>query len=239
MATRAMDLTCWAWGLVTPEDLDLTCWAWPAAETITVTLDCTASTSADINHYHIYRSGLDGKIDLASIHAETDSFPWSEDITGGTGRRAYLVRAVDDDDNEEANLSQIVWVDIVAGAVSTAPNEPGLVSAVAVADGEAEVAAIYDRTGEAGEATTIYLYANDGGGGTVDWGTSIGSATLGTGRTVQMVEITSSGLTGGKTYLVGVRAETAAGVQDQNTETASVTTDAAAPDAPVVTGTVV
>ena len=202
-------------------------------------LSWTGSSSADIDHYNVYRSDSAGLIDLGGTpRAQPGASPWSEDVSALTGRYAYLVRAVDAAGNEEANLSQMVVVQLNAGSEVAIPNEPSIVTAEAIAAGEVRVTTAYDRADEAGVATAIHVFVNDGAGGAMDWATSKGSVTLPTGQDRMMVEVESSGLTGGLTYLVGIRARTGASVEDANTNTASVTTDAAAPTAPVLTAAV-
>lgn len=231
------DVGAWAWPVSNAATLDVGAWVWPLGGTVTLTW--TASTSADIDHYDIYRSGADGLIDLEGAVHDTDvASPWSESVAGLTGVYAYLVRA-SDGTNQEANLSQMVQVNLTSGAETLRPNEPTILLAEAIVGGEISVHAMYERAGEAGVATVIEMFVNDGAGGAVDWNTSVGSATLATDALVDSVELESTGLTGGLTYLVGVRAKTAALVYDENTNTESVLTDSTAPTAPTLTATVV
>ena len=165
--------------------------------------------------------------------------PWTQNNSALTGHREYLVRAVDAAGNEEANLAQMVAIDLTAGVRDERPNQPAILGARAVADGEVEIEVAYDRTGEAGVAATVRLYANDGEGGAMDWDTPVGTANLTAGVNVQTVTIESSGLSGELTYLLGVRARTAATVEDANTTTPSLTTDATAPGASTLAATAV
>jgi len=360
-----------------------------------VFLDWTAPDSADLSHYNIYRGD---PVDLmAAVHDTSVDNSWSEAVPAG--HYEYLVRAEDAAGNEEANLSQMVAVDIDGGVQVLRPNTPEILGGEAIAGGEVKLQLRYDRTGEAAVATVIHLYTDgatttylpnstnctgwygydanrppntlamddetqlsgaqlntisadddnsvdtdpggakiaghhirykiteaegtvtditltskgygyhvtaatyafylyiwnfdsttwelldshttgskdtatgsitsnwpnyiDGDGyvhalimnaGTgdivnalydyynemiisysgVDWGSSVGSVALATGSTFQFVEVESSGLTGGQTYLCGVRAQTAGAVQDENTNTTSVLTDSTAPGAPSV-----
>lgn len=201
----------------------------------TVTLTWTASGSADVAHYNIYRNAGTGAVEFTgAVHAEDTASPWAEDMTGQTGRYEYLVRTEDSAANEEANLSQMVAVDLTSGAQVLRPNSPEIWRAEAITAGQIEVRAMYDRTGEAGVATSIRLYVNDGAGGAMDWVNSVGSVSLATGFSRQVVDVDSTGLTGGLTYLCGIRARTAAGVEDENTTTTSVTTDSTAPSGPTL-----
>ena len=205
----------------------------------TLELTWTASGSADIDHYAIYRSDNTGKVQIdAAAHDTEATTTWSEDVSALTGRYAYLVRAVDADGNEEANFSQMVALNLTTGTQILRPNSPSILDARAVADGEVTVMALYLRSGEAGVATTVRLFADDGAGGGVDWDTPVATATLTTNATAQAVELTSSGLTGGLTYELGCRARTAATVEDENTDTTEVLTDATAPGTPSVTVTI-
>ncbi len=133
----------------------------------------------------------------------------------------------------------MVVVELEGGRQVSVPNSPVIMLAEAIADGEIRVAAAYDRTDEAGVATSIKMYVNDGAGGAMDWGTPVGSVTLATGPDAQAVTVDSAGLAGATTYLVGVRAQTAAAMDAVNTNTEPVLTDATAPAAPDLTTVIV
>ena len=206
----------------------------------TFTMTYTASGSADVHHYAIYRGDAGAAVELTgSVHDTDAASPWEDGVTGLTGRYEYLLRAVDADTNEEANLSQMIVIDLVNGVQVSRPNSPVIGGAEAIAGGEVRVHARYDREGETGVATSIRMYVNDGAGGAMDWGTSKGSATLPTGHDFFFVDMDSTGLIGAKTYLVGIRARTDAGVEDSNTETVSILTDATPPGAPTLTAEIV
>ena len=208
----------------------------------TLSLTYTASTSADIDHYNVYRNDGAGKIELtAAAHAVDAASPWSEDMSAETGHYEYLLRAEDADANEEANLLEMVAVDLEAGVQVARPNSPEIIESRsrAIADGEVRIVATYNAVGEQGEATSIRLYVNNGAGGAIDYGTSVGSADLSTDAQVEVVSIDSTGLAGALTYRCVVRARTAAGVEDENTEYIELATDAAAPDAPVLAAAIV
>lgn len=199
----------------------------------TLELTWTASDSSDVDHYAVYRGSTDIEL-TAAPHATPASSPWSEDVSGLTGTYAYLVRAVDSDGNEEANLTQIVLVDLDSGSETSRPNQPSVQAVEPAADGEARVRGAYRRDGEDGSADVIELYANNGQGGAIDYGTAVGSYNLGT-QTLEQYDITSSGLVGGRTYRVAVRAVTSGGTDDGNTDAYEVETDAEAPGTPSVT----
>ena len=203
----------------------------------TLSLVWTGSDSADLDHYNIYRGDPPDFIDTP--HATDAASPWSEDVTGVTAHYEYLLRAEDAGGNEEGNLSQMVSVDLVNGVLVARPNTPLVVTAEAIADGEIRIVGQYDAKGETGEATSIRLYVNDGAGGAVDYGTSVGSATLSSQARFEAATVDSSGLSGALTYLCVIRARTDAGIEDTNTTTTSVTTDSAAPSTPTLTAAVI
>jgi len=199
------------------------------------TITWTPSTSADRDHTAA-RYG-----DPVELTAAPDATPsgssWQLDQTDFTGHREFHLAAVDGDGNESASLVPMVSIDLVAGVQVERPNEPAILTARPVAGGEVELAVAYCRYGEVGTATSIRLYTNDGAGGAMDWVNHVGSTTL-TGENEQVLTVTSNGLDGAKTYLCGVRARTADGTLDQNTNTTSVLTDATGPGTPVLTLTV-
>jgi len=203
----------------------------------TATLTWTASTSADVDHYNIYRG--DPVEMTAAVLDTTADVTYADDVTGLTGHYEYLVRTEDTSGNEENNLSQMVTLDLVNGAQAERPNSPLIVDYGPVAGGEVTLIALYDRTGEVGTATVLNLYVNDGAGGAIDYNTSVGSGTLATERVTQVLTIDSSGLSGQNTYLCVVRAATSGGTEDTNTDSVSITTDSLAPGTPAITVTAV
>lgn len=204
-----------------------------------IVLTWTASGSADLDHYNVYR-GFNTELELsAAAHDTATGTTWQERQVGTTGHFEFLLRAVDGAGNEEDGLEAMVQVDLDKGAIVERPNAPATVLAQAIAAGQVQVRAAYDRSGEVGTATTIRIYVNDGAGGAMDWNTPVGTGTLATGLDHQVIEIDSSGLTGGLTYDVGIRARTAGGTESDNTDTTEVTTDATAPGAAVLTTDIV
>lgn len=199
------------------------------------TISWTApGTGAD--HYHLYSGDPPDLLGAPTNVADTDEVI---DNSALTGHVEYLVRAVDAGGQEEANLSQMVRLDASGGTAVSRPNSPAIADAYAAEGGEITVLADYDKRNEAGTAATVKMYVDDGAGGGVDWNTPVASASLVIGTDVERVSLTSSGLTGGLTYEVGVRALTAGGVQDPNTDTVEVTTDDAAPTAPTLASVIV
>ena len=206
----------------------------------TLTLTWTASTSADIDHYAIYRGTTAAPINImGAVHATDVASPWSENVAALTGHYEYLLHAVDAGSKEEANLSQMVRVDLVAGVNTSTPNKPTVAMSEAAPGGEIRVRGQYDAYGEAGVATSVRLYVNDGAGGAIDYNTAVGTATLSSDARYEAFTIVSSGLAGSKTYLCVIRARTAAGIEDSNTTSFSVATDDVLPGAPVLTATLV
>lgn len=201
------------------------------------TITWTHSTSADKAGYNGYAGD---PIELTAAPTDLGAVvQWVIDQTGITDHIEYLVRCYDGSGSEEANLSAMVAIDLAAGVRVQRPASPTILAGTAIAAGEVEMTVQYDRTGETGAATTIKIYSNDGAGGAMDWGTPVGSGNLAAGVVRQVIKVESSGLTGGLTYLMGARARTAGAVEDANTETVSVLTDATAPTAPVLTAEVV
>jgi hypothetical protein len=205
--------------------------------TYETTLTWTASPSSDVAGYYLYE-GTD-TVELTGTPTDLgDVTTHAIDNTGVSGRLQYLLRAYDGDGNEEQNLAQMAEIVLSNGVQSSQPNSPRILAGDPIADGEVELLVEYDRTGESGEATEVRLYVNDGAGGAMDWNTAVGTASLATGLDLQTVTVESSGLTGGLTYVCGVRAATTGGTTDTNTETVSVETDATAPGAPTLSAEV-
>jgi hypothetical protein len=159
------------------------------------------------------------------------------DNSGQTGQKTYLVTSYSANGESRA-LSAMVTLWLDSGAEVTRPNQPYIVQARAAAGGEIEVLAEYVDTDEAASPATIKMYVNDGAGGAMDWGTPVASVNLDGYLTQERKTLTSTGLTGGLTYLVGIRAVTSGDIHDGNTTTESVTTDDTAPSAPTLTSTV-
>lgn len=204
-----------------------------------IILTWTASGSGDLASYNVYR-GFNTEIELsAAAHDTATGTTWQERQVGTTGHFEFLLRAVDAAGNEEDGLGAMVQVDLDKGAIVERPNAPTTLLAEAIAAGQIRVQAGYDRGGEVGTATSIRIYVNDGAGGAMDWSTPVGTGTLATGLDHQTIEIDSSGLTGGLTYNVGIRARTDGGTESDNTDVTAVTTDATAPGAPVLTTDIV
>ncbi len=198
------------------------------------TISWTAPADADLDHYAI-RYG--DPLELTGSPDDTDSAsPWTQDNSGVTAHREFLVQSVDAAGNASGALSSMAAIDLDAGVQVSRPNSPTVLGQAAIAAGEAQVMASYDRTGASASAATLELYANDGAGGAVDYNTAVGSIAVPAGGP-HALAVESSGLTGGLTYVLAVRARTSGGVEDLNTDTVSVLTDSTAPGAPTFTAT--
>ncbi len=216
-----------------PTDLDFT----HTDSTKTTKLTWTASATA--TGYNLY-DGVDDADILGTPTALGNVVTTSIDQTGVTGRRTYLVRATDGTGNEDGNLSQMVYLDLSAGVQVSRPNAPQTQTASAIADGEIRIVCWYDTRGQRGVATEVNMYVNDGSGGAVDYGTSVGVATVTYTAGTERIVVDSSGVSGGgSTFIVAVRAKTAGGVESQNTDTSSVVTDDTGPGAITLTTSVV
>ncbi|HUW99643.1 MAG TPA: hypothetical protein VMY35_01585 [Phycisphaerae bacterium] len=205
-----------------------------------LTLTWTEPEAGAPDHYAIHYGVTPNFVEITpdAVPQDTEATTsWTMDMTGLTDRYEFLVRSVSAGGTEEKNIRQMVAVEVADGAQVLIPNSPWIIQAAAAPAGEIDLVAVYDRTGESGVATTIRAYVNDGAGGAIDYDTPVGTATLTTGDTNQAVAITTSGLSGALTYWIGVRARTAAGVEDANTDYSEVTTDATGPAAPDITVT--
>lgn len=196
------------------------------------TISWTKSTSGDAAGYYL-RSGDpvnldDSPTDLGDVASKVI------DNSATTGHVEYLVTCYDAGGNEGMAFSAMVSIDLTGGAEDLRPNRPTMIHAWAAAGGEIEVLARYDSRGEGATATSIRMYTNNGAGGAMDWGTPVATENLTGTASVRLVSLTSSGLTGGLTYDVGIRSRTDGGVEDENTDTVEVTTDSTAPTAPTL-----
>jgi len=197
------------------------------AETSMLTLSWTQSPDADVVSYAIYRNDGEGPIDISSVYGTSGTPSWSESLEGLSGRFEYLVRACDGT-NEEANVAQLASIDLVNGVRVMRPNSPGGGTAVSLAGGGLRLSSHYNRSGEAGVATRINFYSNDGLGGEIDYVSP--AATVGlSGMAEQTVCAEPTGLAEGRQYSFVARAETDAGVEDGSEAVFSGLTDGDGP----------
>lgn len=209
-------------------------------------LQWTASPSADIDHYHIYRSGTDGIVNPHEApYAETEETTYVDTDIPLTGILAYLVRAVDSGGIEESNIAMMACLFMVGGeSVIAFPCEP---RAVTAEPGEAGVIAVkwlYNprkEEGGPGAAHEARVYW-DAGTGTVDFTTPKATVLLSHPLTASWWSWTSEALVDEATYKFVVRIATAAwpvGWETQNVDEHSATVSTATPGSPTLSADVV
>lgn len=208
----------------------------------TLTIDADASPSDDIDHYAVYLSGSEGKIELHEAPDYTpSSLPIDIDVSSTSGILNVLVRAVDSDGKEEANISQAVRVLLDSGSETAYPAAPRDIQASAVESGKIKVRFLYDPYYEEngpGAADEARIYWN-GGSGAVDWSTPKATVNMSGPTEAAYLSWTSGALTDGTSYKFGVRIANSAGDETQNTGTASATADTDTPDAATLEAEVV
>jgi len=212
---------------------------------ITVELDWTPSTSADVDHYAIRRSDAGGEVELSGpVHATAVSPPWSEDVTGLIGEYQYLVRAVDSDGNEEANISQAILVVLDEDGPTALPAEPRLVEARAIAGGRIELEWLYDPAYEylgPGAAHEARIYW-DAGTGEIDFTESHATVLMNNPTSATRFTWQSTPLTDGQEYRFVVRIANHPwpdGVETQNADEHAAVCDATQPSAPSLTAAII
>jgi len=212
---------------------------------VILSLSWSPSPSPDVDHYNIYKSDADSPIALnGSPHAEAASSPWQEDVTGFTGRYLYLVRAVDADGNEEANIREMVSVALQDGAEVAFPADPIMVEAEAISGGRIEVRWLYDPRREEngpGAAHEARIYW-DAGSGAVDFSAPHATVPMNHPTTATRYTWQSEPLTGGQEYRFVVRIATAAwpsGIETQNIASHAATADSDMPEAPELIATLI
>jgi hypothetical protein len=132
----------------------------------------------------------------------------------------------------------------VDGQLSGEPSEPRLVKAEPVSGGRIKVSWLYDPTREylgPGAAQEARIYG-DGGTGTMDWNTPIGTVAMDGTTSIERWPWTSGALTDGVTYQFAVRIATAAypdGRETQNEDSVSAMPDSGVPMAPTLQAAVV
>ena len=212
---------------------------------VALTLTWTASPSRDADHYHIYASTRNAVIILNGVpHAEAATSPYEENVGGFSGRYQHLVRAVDAEGKEEANISEMVSVALQDGVQIAQPAEPRIVGAEAAAGGKIEVSWLYDPYFEylgPGAAHEGRVYW-DNGTGTIDWDTPKTTVVMSNPTTAVWWSWTSEALVDEQEYLFAVRIATAAhpdGIETQNTDEHAATPDSDVPSTPVLTGEII
>ena len=197
-----------------------------------LTISWTASDSADIDHYAIRHNGGSGFVRLDDTPEDTEATTsWTIDLTGLTGDYEFLIRAVDADGNENADISQMIAISVVAGIAQGRPADPDAVKVEPIAGGKARLSFTYAPSKETGfvaggvakEARIFW----DNGTGTMDWNTPLDTLLMDNPTALARWSWDSGVLTNG-TYLFGVRIATdtgGGGTETQNTDEYEVTTN--------------
>ncbi len=204
----------------------------------TLTLTWQASSSADVAAYRM-REGLEPlDLDGAPVQ-ESGALSYQRVFTNETGTFVWSVRAVDADGNEERNVTQTLALAFHDGALVVRPAEPRMVQVHPAGGGALTVEFLYDPryedpapawgavAGEGGAAEARIYW--DGGTGTVDLGTPVGTVSLDGPVAPARYAWTSGRLAASTTYLWVVRISAASGIETQNTRAVSAR-------APVVVG---
>lgn len=207
---------------------------------VAVVLDWDESPSPDAVAYNVYRA-TDAPIRLAVPYRTVAGPPWSDTVFDDwTGVITYLVRAVDADGNEEANIREVLVVPVQNGAVGVAlPAEPRIVEARAIAGGRIELEWLYDPAYEylgPGAAHEARIYW-DAGTGEIDFSTPHATVVMGHPTVATRYTWQSDPLTDGQTYRFTIRIATGSwpdGIETQNTGTRAATANASSPLAPVL-----
>ncbi len=218
-----------------PTDLDYTF----NDTTDKVTLTWTASPSADIDKYNIYGNGGSGFIDyttpLATVNSPTVT--WESDAIVAAGTYNYGVRAEDAGGKEEFNSDVTVTVKIKDTPIEEIPNLPNApvgLTLTPVAGGLIQLDWEYDTLNQEVVPSLFSVYY-DNNTGTMDYVTPLDTVLYSTGITngrYLMFTFTTGALGDGLDYEFGIRAESAAGDEEENTVTETATADSTAPNAP-------
>ena len=130
---------------------------------------------------------------------------------------------------DDGDPPDVATVELVGGEVQLPrPEAPYHVEATAYKGGKARIVATINNHGTVTPARQITAY-QDGGTGTMDWETPLGAA-VPVGLGYQHVSfIRDPELDHGTTVQIGVRCKSAAGAEEQNTDTYSVVLDSEGP----------
>lgn len=224
-------------------------YAWDAGAK-TLTLTWQASPSGDVAAYRV-REDL-GPLDLGGPPVqESAALSYQRTLTDETGTCVWSIRAVDADGNEEQNVSQSLSLAFQNGALVVRPAEPRTVEVYPAAGGAVTVQFLYDPRYEdpappwgavpgSGAAVEARVYS-DGGTGTVDFGTPVGTLSLNSPIAPTRYMWTSGELPPGVTCLWVVRIASSAGLETQNTHPvmAVVSASATAPAKPDISAAVI
>lgn len=168
---------------------------------------------------------------FCSPFASPSALPWVSPALAFPAVHRFTVRRFSGV-YEDADTREILLELDAAGQRIVRPTSPDSLKAAAAPSGGATVTAIYDGQSDEEPATAAVLYY-DNGTGIVDYVTPLATATLrfDGGSRRSEISFAVTGLTNGTTYLFSVRARTAKGAEDQNTDTASVVADTTPPAA--------
>ncbi len=184
--------------------------------------------------YNLYRgTGGAGSIDYsrpvgaAGREATTVSnFSWRPHAVMTT--YAYAVKGIGGGGGEGAasDPARVVAFDAVGAIVGPRPNSLSALSVAAVAGGRFELRWVYPSAFEEATPSVFEVY-HDNGTGTVDYNTAVGSVSFRRGKV--HYEHTTGAFGHDVRRVLGVRAVTAAGVNDGNMLLATARSDASSP----------
>ncbi len=158
--------------------------------------------------------------------AQIRTFPWVSHAANAT--YTYRVTVINGGGVEEwaEETVSITGFDASGNWVGARPNPPGDLRVIPLAGGKFLLQWTYTREGEQAEPAAFRVY-HDGGSGSVDYNTIIASVAYRRGRFHYMY--TSIAFTHGTRVRWAVRAASAAGAEEKNTQVAFGWADAAAP----------
>lgn len=159
---------------------------------------------------------------LCAPFASPATLPWTSPVLAFPAVHRFAVRRFSGV-HEGPDTREITLELDASGARIVRPASPTGVQGTALASATARVTAVYQGIGNEDPATSARLYY-DNGTGIVDYVTPLAEQGLdyeGSGRAEIGFDV--AGLVDGTTYLFVVRARTAEGAEDENTDAASVT----------------
>lgn len=188
--------------------------------------------------YHVYaNNGAGGPVDYTTILATVSGLTYTTTALSFPGDYTFAVRAYDnvaliEETNVDARVRLVL--DSSGNNVTGRPNAPTGLTALATAGGGASLAWQYNPGAQGGAPTGFHVYA---GSPTPSYGSPVATVPYATGRAVFTAQL--SGLTGGTTYQVVVRAYNAV-AEEPNTNDVSFVAATAGPAAvDSLTGTAV
>lgn len=181
--------------------------------------------------YHIYKGNASGgPIDYGTVVATTAGLTYATPALALSSTTRYAVRSFDTVSSlEEANVDATVRIVVDAGGadVTLRPNAPGQLAIRPILAGGLRVSWTYNSGGQGGAPTSFRVWAT--AGGSVNYAASpLATVPYVAGILFYSTDLT--GLTGGTSYAVGVRATNATG-DELNTTFVSAVADTTGPDA--------